>query len=191
MKVSGYFSLIILVLMCASVSAEELACTQQTVYYTYNGNVTAELYIGGCVHFPKSIADRIKVQGGVVELEDETGWKIRATNSVVMIQYVKLSDRDFFYGTRTFKAKEYPAETFRPVKPDEMRLTLIELNSKLAEFEKDLKSIKSEVKAAAEKPTAGEQLMGFLMYFPPMWVVYAVLGVTGFLAIVGWWYERD
>jgi len=169
----------------------DCACLKPAIYYTYNGSVTKELYIGGYLHFPKTIADRIRVTGGVVEKEDQTGWRIRVTQSVVNVQYIKLSSEDFSYTTKTFKAKEYPAELYKPVSPDEMRLKLIELNSKLAEFEKDLKSIKSEVKAAAEKPTAGEQLMGFLLYFPPMWVVYAVLGVTGFLAMVGWWYGRD
>ncbi len=169
----------------------DCACLKPAIYYTYNGSVTKELYIGGYIHFPKSIADRIRVTGGVVEREDQTGWRIRVTQSVVNVQYIKLSSEDFSYTTKTFKAKEYPAELYKPVSPDEMRLKLIELNSKLSEFEKELKSIKSEVKAAADKPTAGEQLMGFLLYFPPMWVVYAVLGVLGFLALIGWWYERN
>lgn len=169
----------------------DCACLKPSIYYTYNNSTTEELYIGGYIHFPKTIADKIKVTGGVIEKEDQTGWKIRATQQVVNIQYVKLSNDDFSYATKTFKAKEYPAELYKPVKPGEMRLKLIELNSKLSQFEEELKSIKTDVKAVADKPTAGEQLMGFLLYFPPMWVVYAVLGVLGFLALIGWWYERN
>ncbi len=181
----------IAIVQASEVGDGEPACLKSSIYYTYEGDVTRELYIGGYSHFPRAIADRIKVTGGVIEKEDQTGWKLRVTQQVVNVQYVKLSDNDFSYSTKTFKAKVYPEELYRPVTPDEMRLKLIELNDKLSRFEEELKSMRTDIEAVADKPTVGEQLMGFLLYFPPMWVVYAVLGTLGFLALAGWWYDRN
>ncbi|MEM2356158.1 MAG: hypothetical protein QXO00_07585 [Candidatus Bathyarchaeia archaeon] len=162
-----------------------------SIYYTYSGNATAELYIGGYIFFPKTIADRIKVSGGVTEKEDECGWMIKVSQNAVTVQFVKLSDNDFSYGTRNFNAKEYPAELFKPVEPEEIRIKLIELNETISKFEKELKSIKLDVKTVASKPTFSEELKGFLLYFPPIWVLYTILGVVGFIALLGWWYARD
>jgi len=183
--------LIVITILCLYGIVAIAIVRATAIYYTYNGNITKELYIGGYIHFPKTIADRIKVTGGIIEEEDETGWKIRVTQQAVNIQYIKLSDRDFSYSTKTFNAKDYPAELYRPVEPEEMRLKLIELNNRLSRFEEALKSIGADVKAIADKPTAGEQLMGFLLYFPPMWVLYAAIGTLCFLALSGWWYARD
>lgn len=161
------------------------------IYYTIDGNLTKELYIGGYIHFPKKLADRIKVTGGAIEQEDETGWKIKVTSPSVTVEYVKLTDRDFGYFKKIFVAKEYPAELLKPVKPDEMRLTLINLSKKVEDFREELKKVRNSIEVIAEKPTVEEQLMGFLLYFPPMWVVYALLGTMGFLIAIGWWYERN
>jgi len=163
----------------------------QGVYYTYQGNATPNLFVGGEIHFPKSLADRVKVVGGVVLNETEKEWVIRATSETVNVEYVKLSDKDFSYRKRTFVAKEYPAEIYNPVKPDEMRLTLIQVNKNYLNLTKELDSLKLAVKTIEGRPTIGEELKGFLLYFPVMWVVYVFVGVLSFIALIGWWYERD
>ena len=84
------------------------------------------------------------------------------------IQFVKLSNNDFSYATKTFKAKEYPAELYKPVKPDEMRMTLINLNNNLEELKKEVQSTKLKVKEISEKPTFEETLYGFFVYNPIM-----------------------
>lgn len=181
----------ILVVISAIMLAFVGIASAGSIHFSYEGNATNELYIGGYIHFPKSIADRIKVTGGVLEQENENGWLIKATNPVVNVEYIKVTDEDFSYSKKTFKAKEYPSELYEPVEPNEMRLTLKELKIALSNMTAELNAVKTQVKSIADKPTAGEQLMGFLLYFPPMWVVYAVFGVLGILAVLGWWYERD
>ena len=64
----------------------DCACLKPSIYYTYDGSVTRELYIGGYLHFPKTVADRIRVAGGVIEKEDQTEWKMRVTHHAVNVQ---------------------------------------------------------------------------------------------------------
>lgn len=157
-----------------------------SIHYTYKGNSTGDLYIGGHLHFPKNLADYIKVQtGGIVEEETNTSWKIKVNNKIVNIHYIELGNNSFSFSKKRFEAKEYPEEMVKPVKKNELRLILKNFNKTLENVKQDLKSVKGNVKAAASKPTAGEQLMGFLMYYPPLYVVYAILAVLGLLALLG------
>ncbi len=163
----------------------------QGVYYTYQGNTTPNLYVGGEIHFPKSLADRVKVSGGVILNETSDEWIIRATSKTINIEYIKLSNRDFSYRKSTYVAKEYPTTLYKPVKPDEMRLTLIQVNKNYLNLTKELNSLKLAVKTIEGRPTFGEEVKGFLLYFPVMWVVYIFVGILAFIALIGWWYERD
>lgn len=157
-----------------------------SIHYTYKGNRTGDLYTGGYLHFPKSLADYIKVQtGGIIEEETNTSWKIKVNSRIVNIHYIELSNDSFSFSKKRFEAKEYPAELVKPVKKNELRVMLKNFTGTLENVKQDLKSVKGNVKAAASKPTAGEQLMGFLLYYPPLYVVYAVLAVLGLLALLG------
>jgi len=176
---------LVLICMVGITIAEKPANELGTIYYSYGGNVTKELYIGGYLHFPKKLADRIKVTGGAVEKEDDTGWKIKVTSNAVVVDYVKLTDKDFSYSRKKFVAKEYPAELIKPVKPDEMRMTLIELNKNLNNVTKELKTVKYKVTEISERPTIQEMLVGFFVYSPWMYPIYVIVGILGLLYVLG------
>jgi len=184
LRLNGVVLLVVLLFCIATASAKG-------IYFTYQGNVTKELYIGGELHFPKSIADRIKISGGVVLNSTNEEWIIRVTANTVVVEYIKLTNDSFSYGKRTYSAKNFPAELYKPVKPDEMRMALMQVNDNYAKLAKELASLKTAIKTVESKPTFGEELRGFLLYFPLMWVVYVAAGILGFFALLGWWYERD
>ncbi|RLI75982.1 hypothetical protein DRO97_01985 [Archaeoglobales archaeon] len=177
-------TIIALFLFCHVVEAK-------TVYFTYDGNATKELYTGGYLHFPKSIADKIKVCGGIVEKENDKEWAIKVTKNTVVVEYIKLTNNSFSYGKKTYSAKEFPAELYEPVMPEEMRLTLMSVNQNYANLTKELNNLKAVVNSIKDRPTFGEEVKGFLLYFPPVWVAYIIFGILGFLTLLGWWYERD
>ncbi len=148
-------SLFVLVLVAGIVNAG-------SVYFTYdvNGNktVTKELYIGGEIHFPKSIADRIKVNGGVIENETKSEWIIKATSNVVTVEYVKLTNNSFSYAKKIYRAKPFPEELYKPVSPNELRLALINLTKFQNDVNQKIDKIEAEIHKIKQKPTAGQEL---------------------------------
>ncbi len=156
------------------------------IQYSYDGNYTNKLYSGGKLFFPKSMADRVKVEaGGVIVNETSDYWVIKASGEVLSVRYISLSENSFSYDKQQFRPEKYPADLVEPVTKNQVRVSLKNLNTTLTEMKDELSSVENRVEAAAQKPTAGEQLTGFLLYYPPMWIIYLTLGVTAFLGVIG------
>lgn len=155
-------------------------------YYTYNSNTTEELYVGGRIHLPKSVADRLVVNGGgVIEKSTPKQWIIRATGERVSIEYVKLNDFGFSHNKKTFSAKEFPKELYNYMNKSEMRLTIKDLNNKVGNLSSKVNQIEKNTDAIADKPSFEDKVAGFLFFNPFMYIVYAVLAFFGFLAFLG------
>ena len=180
-------SILVLVIVTGIVNAG-------SIYFTYdiNGNktVTKELYMGGEIHFPKSIADRIKVNGGIVINETESEWVIKATSSVVTVEYVKLTNTSFSYAKKIYNAKPFPKELYKPVTPDELRLALINLSQFQNDVNRKIGKIEAEIHEIKQKPTAGQELMSFLSTNPVALAFYVFIFILAIIALLGWLYER-
>ena len=185
------FKLVLVVALLATLIG---VASANSVYFTYyiNGNktITKELYIGGEIHFPKSIADRIRVIGGVVINETESEWIIKATSSVVTVEYVKLTNNSFAYSKKVYRAKPFPAELYKPVTLNELRLALVNLTKFQNDINQKISKIESEIHEIKQKPTAGQELMSFLSTNPVALGVYTILSILAIIALLGWLYER-
>ena len=165
-----------------------------SIYFTYdiNGNktVTKVLYIGGDIHIPKSIADRVKVNGGVIEKETKSEWVIKVTSNVVIVEYIKLTNSSFAYSKKVYRAKPFPAELYKPITPNELRLALVNLTKFQKDMNKKISKIEAEIRKIKQKPTAGQELASFLSTNPIALGVYTILSILAFIALLGWLYER-
>lgn len=151
------------------------------IYYTYSGKAVDKLYIGGELHVSKKIADRVRVTGGVLENETEEEWIIKVTGSTVVLEYVKLSNDSFSYAQKTFKAEEFNEEIYTPMKPDEIRIALNDLNNSISAMSSEI----SEIKERVYQPSFEERFREFLLYNPFMIFIYIVVAFFVILIILG------
>jgi len=158
-----------------------IAPASAQIYFTYDGKPVDKLYIGGELHVSKSVADRVRVTGGVLENETEEEWIIKVTGSPVVLEYVKLSNNSFSYSQKTFKAEEFNEEIYRPMKPDEIRIALNDLNNSISTLSTQL----SEIKERVYQPTLEERLTEFLLFNPVMIFIYIVVAFFVVLIILG------
>jgi|GEM_PF-5993468 hypothetical protein len=163
---------------------------ENQIKYSFNGTYTGSLFIGGHIYFPKSMADRIKVTGGLIVGETPQEWIIRVTDPQVRIDYLTLTENSFDYGTKTFQAKEYRADVYEPMKPDEIRQQVKVTNNRLQSLQEQVSAIGADVQDLKNRPTSVDQIKAFLKENPAMKLVYLVVGFLVFVTILGWFYGR-
>lgn len=180
----------VMIAIALSIAIKTANAEEAQILYSFEGNYTGTLFINGYIHFPKAFADRIKVTGGVIEEENEREWIIRVTDPNVRIDYLLLTNNSFETGTKTFQAKEYRADVYEPMKPDEIRQQVKITNNRLQSLQEQISAMAHDIQELKNRPTSWDQFKTFLKESPVMKPVYLILAFLIFVTILGWFYGR-